>query len=185
MKNFREGRVNREQVFDMHSARRHVAKIAESVGLKVDYRGADGDSFTVIFYSDDSRLLNQVKVARIYNTTVVFTFKDSGYAIDDKDADYDRFQGDFSEGWTEFDQDVKDLLTDMINNFSKKEMKESVIPADQEDVLRNVVKDMYPQYVGLIDEYLNNGLTGCEGAFESDDALIDDFVTYAETIMDE
>ena len=66
-----------------------------------------------------------------------------------------------------------------------KKFSEAIIPADQEEVLRAVVKDMYPQYIGLIDDYLNNGLAGCEGAFESDDALIDDFVTYAETIMDE
>ncbi len=185
MKNFREGRVNRDQIFDAHTAWKHIVEVAKSVGIKARYGEAKGDSFTGDFSSGDDRLLNHGPISKIYSTTITFVIKDSGYTIDDAHADYDRFQGDFSKGWAEFDQDVKDLLTDMIDNFSKKEMKESVVPADQEDVLRSVVKDMYPQYVGLIDDYLNNGLAGCEGAFESDNALIDDFVTYAETIMDE
>lgn len=183
MKNFREGRVNRDQVFDIRSARRHVAKIAESVGLRAEHREANADSFTVLFYSGDSRLLSPVPVATIHNATVTFAFKDSGYTIDDEHADYDRFQGDFSKGWTEFDQDVKDLLTDMINNFSKKEMRESVVPADQEEILRKVIAEVYPEYIGVIDDYLKNGLEGCDGCFDGDNDLIDDFIAYAEYIL--
>ena len=183
MKSFREGRVNRDQVFDKRTAWNHIVGIAKSVGVSARYGEANGDSFTADFSSGDGRLATSTLRSSIYSTTVNFTFKDSGYTIDDEHADYDRFQGDFSKGWVEFDQDVKDLLTDMIDNFSKKEMKESIVPADQESVLRSVVKDMYPQYAGLVDDYLNNGLDGCEGAFESDNDLIDDFVAYAEYIL--
>lgn len=184
MKNFKEGRINRDQVFDMRSAWRHVAKIAEAVGIKANFGEATEDSFTGDFHSGDDRLLNHGPISRIYNTTVTFTFKDSGYIIDDEHADYDRFQGDFSKGWTEFDQDVRDLLTDMINNFSKKEMREAVIPVDQEEILREVVAEAYPEYVGIIDDYLKNGLEDCESCFDDDNALIDDFITYAEYILE-
>lgn len=184
MKNFREGRVNRDQVFDIRSAWRHAAKVAESVGLRAGFGEATENSFTADFYSGDSRLLSQVPVSRIYSTTVTFTFKDSGYTIDDEHADYDRFQGDFSKGWVEFDQDVKDLLTDMIDNFSKKEMRESVIPADQEEILREVVAEAYPEYAGIVDDYLKNGLEDCENCFDDDNALIDDFIAYAEYVLE-
>ena len=186
MKNFREGRISRDQVFDLHTAWTHIYKIARDAGLDSRQKEKSEKSLTVDFSSGTDRFAyGNHKKASIRNNEVTFTFSEGGYTMDDQFADFDRFQGDFSKGWSEFDSDLKDLLTDMINDFSKKEMKESVIPADQEAVLRSVVNDMYPQYVGLIDDYLNNGLAGCEGAFESDNALIDDFVTYAETIMDE
>lgn len=186
MKNFREGRISRDQVFDLHTAWTHIYKIAIDAGLYLRRKDKSEKSLIVEFSSGNDRFAySNHKKASIRNNEVTFTFNEGGYTMDDQFADFDRFQGDFSKGWSEFDSDLKDLLTDMINDFSKKEMKESVVPADQEEVLRSVVNDMYPQYAGLIDDYLNNGLAGCEGAFESDNALIDDFVTYAETIMDE
>lgn len=64
-----------------------------------------------------------------------------------------------------------------------KKFHEAIVPADQEEVLRAVVKDAYPEYAGLIDDYLQNGLKGCDGEFEDDNDLIDDFVAYAEYIL--
>ena len=64
-----------------------------------------------------------------------------------------------------------------------KKLHEAIVPADQEEVLRAVVAEAYPEYVGVIDDYLKNGLEGCEGSFDDDNDLIDDFVAYAEYIL--
>lgn len=56
---------------------------------------------------------------------------------------------------------------------------------DQETILRDTIAEAYPEYVGLIDDYLQNGLAGCEGCFEDDLDLIDDFINYAEYVLSE
>lgn len=64
-----------------------------------------------------------------------------------------------------------------------KEAESAPLSLKQERYLRQTVQKRYPEYLGLVDDYIENALVGTAGSFESDADVLKDFVAYAKYIM--